>query len=57
MIDRKEVNYWAERYLLDEPKSKDYLPFTSVDLSCQGNREDVRHIAEQLEHESLFPDR
>lgn len=57
MIGGQAVNYWAERYLRDEPGLKDYLPFTSGDIDYQGNREDVRHIAEQLEREAIFPDK
>ena len=57
MIGGQAVNYWAERYLGDEPELKAYLPFTSGDIDYQGNREDVRHIAGQLEREAIFPDK
>jgi hypothetical protein len=55
MIGGQAVNYWAERYLRDEPKLKEHLPFTSGDIDYQGNREDVRHIAGQLERGAIFP--
>lgn len=57
MIGGQAVNYWAERYLRDEPELKEHLPFTSGDIDYQGNREDVRHIAGQLEHKAIFPDK
>ena len=57
LIGGQAVNYWAGRYLRDEPELKDYLPFTSGDIDYQGNREDVRHIAGQLEREAIFPDK
>lgn len=57
MIGGQAVNYWAERYLRDEPELKEHLPFTSGDIDYQGNREDVRHIAGQLERGAVFPDK
>ncbi len=33
-----------------------YVPFTSGDIDFRGNRDDVRHIAGQLELPAVFPD-
>lgn len=55
MIGGQAVNYWAERYLADEPELRKHVPFTSEDIDFQGNRDDVRHIAEQLELIPVFP--
>ena len=58
MIGGQAVNYWAERYLAQEPElRKPYAPFTSGDIDFRGNRDDVRHIAGQLELTAVFPDK
>ena len=57
MIGGQAVNYWAERYLGEEPELKNHLPFTSGDIDFHGNREDVRRIAGQLEREAVYPHR
>lgn len=33
------------------------MPFTSGDIDFRGNRDDVRHIAGQLELTAVFPDK
>lgn len=55
LIGGQAVNYWAERYLAEEPELRKHVPFTSEDIDFQGNREDVRHIAAQLELSPVFP--
>ena len=55
LIGRQAVNYWAERYLADESGLNPHLPFTTLDINVCGNREDVRHIADQLNREPEFP--
>jgi len=55
LIGGQAVNYWAERYFDAEPELQKYLPFTSGDIDFQGNRDDVKHIANQLELKPLFP--
>ncbi|MFM2294045.1 MAG: hypothetical protein RLZZ350_458 [Verrucomicrobiota bacterium] len=57
MIGGQAVNYWAERYLAKEPELRKYIPFTSGDIDFRGNRDDVRHIAGQLELRAVFPDK
>lgn len=55
LIGGQAVNYWAERYLADEPELRKRVPFTSEDIDFRGDREDVRHIAGQLELQPVFP--
>jgi hypothetical protein len=57
LIGGQAVNYWAERYLAQEPELRKYAPFTSGDIDFRGNRDDVRHIASQLELTAVFPDK
>ena len=57
LIGGQAVNYWAERYLTHEPELRKHAPFTSGDIDFRGNREDVRHIAGQLELTAVFPDK
>lgn len=57
LIGGQAVNFWAELYLAAEPALKKYVPFTSGDIDYRGNREDVRHIAGQLELPAVFPDK
>lgn len=57
LIGGQAVNYWAERYLAAEPELRQHMPFTSGDIDFRGNRDDVRHIAEQLELTAVFPDK
>ena len=56
LIGGQAVNYWAERYLAKEPELRKHMPFTSNDIDFRGNRDDVRHIAGQLERKAVFPD-
>jgi hypothetical protein len=55
LIGGQAVNYWAERYLAVEPELRRMLPFTSEDIDFKGNRDDVRHIAEQLKLTPVYP--
>ena len=55
LIGGQAVNYWAEHYLAEEPELRKHVPFTSGDIDFQGNRDDVRHIAGQLELTPVFP--
>lgn len=55
LIGGQAVNYWAERYLAVEPELRRRLPFTSEDIDFKGNRDDVRHIAEQLKLTPVYP--
>jgi hypothetical protein len=57
LVGGQAVNYWAEHYLADEPELKKHIPFTSGDIDFRGNRDDVRHIAGQLELPPVFPDK
>jgi hypothetical protein len=57
MIGGQAVNYWAEHYLQAEPGLKESMPFASGDIDFQGNQNDVRHIARQLELPAVFPDK
>lgn len=57
LIGGQAVNFWAEQYLTAEPALKKYVPFTSGDIDFRGNRDDVRHIAGQLELPAVFPDK
>ena len=57
LIGGQAVNFWAELYLAAEPTLKKHMPFTSGDIDFRGNRDDVRHIAGQLELPALFPDK
>jgi len=55
LIGGQAVNYWAERYLAVEPSLQQFLPFTSADIDFRGNRDDVRHIAAQLDATPVYP--
>jgi hypothetical protein len=55
LIGGQAVNYWAERYLADEPELRKHLPFTSEDIDFRGDREDVQNIAGQLDLQPVFP--
>ena len=55
LIGGQAVNYWAERYLADEPELRKHLPFTSADIDFRGDRDDVQNIAGQLELQPVFP--
>ena len=57
LVGGQAVNFWAELYLAAEPALKKHMPFTSGDIDFRGNREDVRHIADQLELTAVFPDK
>lgn len=57
LVGGQAVNYWAEHYLGAEPALHEYMPFTSGDIDFRGNREDVRHIADQLKLPPVFPDK
>ena len=57
LIGGQAVNFWAELYLAAEPALKKHMPFTSGDIDFRGNRDDVRHIAGQLELSAVFPDK
>ena len=56
LVGGQAVNYWAEHCLAAEPALQKYVPFTSGDIDFRGNRDDVRHIAEQLKLPAVFPD-
>jgi hypothetical protein len=55
LIGGQAVNYWAERYLADEPELKSLQPFTSEDIDFKGTREDVQRIARQLALHPSYP--
>jgi hypothetical protein len=57
LVGGQAVNYWAEHYLTTEPTLEKHMPFTSGDIDFRGNRDDVRHIAGQLELPPVFPDK
>jgi hypothetical protein len=57
LIDRQAVNYWAELYLASEPALRRHFPFTSEDIDFRGNRDDVQHIAGQLNQKPVYPHR
>ncbi len=57
LIGGQAVNYWAEHYLAAEPALQKHVPFTSGDIDFRGNRDDVRHIAGQLDLTAVFPDK
>jgi hypothetical protein len=57
LIGGQAVNYWADRYLADEPELRKRMPFTSEDIDFRGNRDDVRQIAGQLKLKAVFPDK
>lgn len=48
LIGGQAVNYWATRYLEQEPSLKTWLPFTSKDIDFQGNLNDVHRTASLL---------
>jgi hypothetical protein len=55
LIGGQAVNYWAERYLPDEPELKHLQPFTSQDIDFKGSRDDVQYIAQQLHSSPGYP--
>lgn len=55
LIGGQAVNYWAERYLLQEPDLQKLVPFTSEDIDFKGERADVKRIAEQLRLSAGYP--
>jgi hypothetical protein len=55
VIGGQAVNYWATRYLKDEPALLAWQPFTSNDLDFRGNRDDVMRIAAHLKRSARFP--
>jgi hypothetical protein len=57
LVGGQAVNYWAERYLGEEPELRKLVPFTSGDIDFLGHRDDVQHIARQLELTPVFPHR
>ena len=56
LIGGQAVNFWAERYLRDDPNLESLQPFTSEDIDFKGNRHDVELIAKQLNLRPVFPD-
>lgn len=56
LIGGQAVNFWAERYLRDDPNLEGLQPFTSEDIDFKGNRTDVELIAKQLNLRPVFPD-
>lgn len=57
LIGGQAVNYWAERYLVDEPELNAWLPFTSEDIDFQGQRTDVEWISRQPGLKAVYPHR
>jgi hypothetical protein len=55
LIGGQAVNYWAERYLPEEPELKHLQPFTSQDIDFKGSRDDVQHIARQMHSSPGYP--
>ena len=55
LIGGQAVNYWAERYLAQEPDLQTLVPFTSEDIDFKGERADVERIAEQLQLPASYP--
>jgi hypothetical protein len=57
LIGGQAVNYWAEKFLAEEPELRQWLPFTSKDIDFHGNREDVARVANVLGLPAHFPNR
>lgn len=55
LIGGQAVNYWAERFLAQEPDLEKLVPFTSEDIDFKGGRDDVKRIAEQLQLTPGYP--
>lgn len=55
LIGGQAVNYWAGRYLASEVGLKKHIPFTSEDIDFCGKRDDVRHVAGQLNSVAVYP--
>ena len=55
LIGGQAVNYWAERYLAEEPELGKLQPFTSEDIDFKGGRDDVQRIARQLALPASYP--
>jgi hypothetical protein len=57
IVGGQEVNYWATRYLQEEPELSAWFPFTSKDIDFRGDRDDVMRMALQLRRPAVFPHR
>jgi hypothetical protein len=57
LIGGQAVNYWAEKFLAEEPDLREWLPFTSRDIDLHGNRDDVARVANALGLPAHFPHR
>lgn len=55
LIGGQAVNYWATRYLAEEPALASWQPFTSKDLDYRGGRDDVLRMAAQFKRVPRFP--
>jgi len=55
LIGGQAVNYWAERYLPQEPQLETLKPFTSEDIDFKGDHADVERIATQLRLTPSYP--
>ena len=55
VIGGQAVNYWATRYLTQEPSLSSWQPFTSKDIDFCGSRDDVLRMAAHLKRPARFP--
>jgi hypothetical protein len=55
LVGGQAVNYWAERYIEEDPNLEELQPFTSEDIDFKGNRSDVEFMAKQLDLVPAFP--
>lgn len=55
LIGGQAVNFWAERYLEDEPALRKFAPFTSRDIDYFGGKADVEYMAGQLKRKPVYP--
>jgi len=55
LIGGQAVNYWATRYLEQEPDLKSWQPFASKDIDFQGNLDDVLRTASLLGRATRLP--
>lgn len=55
LIGGQAVNYWATRYLAEEPELSTWQPFTSKDLDYRGGRDDVLRMAARFKCSPRFP--
>lgn len=53
LVGGQAVYFWASRYAAEERGVEQWRPFTSKDIAFQGGRDDVLHIAKELEAGSL----